>query len=606
MVFSSRTRTAVVSLLAALSTGLSAQDSRNRDLPHTKYRFKPSAPASRTGWEKRSEELKAQILTAAGLDPMPVKNPLNSRVFGRKLFGAVAVEKVLLETMPGFFLAGNLYRPAEQRQNLPAVLTPHGHWKHGRLEDIEEYSVPALGYNLARLGFVVFAYDMVGYNDTKQLPHNFGQLESESLWGFHPLAVQTWNSIRALDFVAALPGVDRSRIAVTGASGGGTQSFILSAIDERVAASIPVNMISAHFQGGCDCENAPGLRLGTNNMEIAALTAPRPMLMVAATKDWTEDTPRIEHPAVKAIYDLLGAGGQLEMLQIDAPHNYNRKSREAAYRFLWKRLVSETRPCELCTEEKLPISNLDELRLLKDGYLPENALSGDAFREQWKEEARANALTGDVSALSGRLITAMAAEWPDAVKMTDSNGNAALTREGVGDRVPARWTPADKKSAVLIVHSDGSEAAQTWWQTHHQTGDTSSLLMIDAFQTGRAVAPKNGGGGSHHLTFNRTDDAQRVQDILTSLRWLQSEGYKEIRLVGVKKAAVWALFAAAVSPVRVTLNARLNGFAGTDDDFVRDFFVPGIQRAGGLTAALRLIRLRGVKWGEPHVNQTEN
>ncbi|HEV2125356.1 MAG TPA: hypothetical protein VGW38_21610, partial [Chloroflexota bacterium] len=119
----------------------------------------------------------------------------------------------------------------------------------------------------------------------------------------------------------------------TGESGGATQTYLLAAVDDRVGYVAPVNMLSAHYAGGCVCENAPGLRLDLTNMEVVAAAAPRPMLIVAATGDWTVNTPRVEFPAVQAVYDLFNARDQLECVQIDAGHNYNQDSREAVYGF---------------------------------------------------------------------------------------------------------------------------------------------------------------------------------------------------------------------------------------------------------------------------------
>ena len=204
-----------------------------------------------------------------------------------------------------------------------------------RLENTDNYSAQRLCGNLARMGFVVFAYDMVGYNDTRQLPHEFGS-EREQLWGFNPLAVQTWDSVRVVDFLASLPDVDKNRIGVTGASGGGTQTFLLTAVDERIQAAVPVNMVSFIMQGGCVCENAPGLRVATNNVEIASLFAPKPMLVISATGDWTKNVPREEFPAIQSIYELFGKKQNVEVVQIDAEHNYNRQSREAMYAFFNK------------------------------------------------------------------------------------------------------------------------------------------------------------------------------------------------------------------------------------------------------------------------------
>ena len=171
------------------------------------------------------------------------------------------VSKVYFESLPGFFVTGNLYRPIGDGP-FPAVLSPHGHWANGRLENTAINSGPGRAIGLARQGFVVFTHDMIGYNDSRQLTHTFGG-RRENLWGLSLGGLQLWNSIRALDFLETLPYVRRDGFGVTGESGGGTQTFLLAAVDERVAVAAPVNMISLHMQGGCLCENLPGLRLDT-------------------------------------------------------------------------------------------------------------------------------------------------------------------------------------------------------------------------------------------------------------------------------------------------------------------------------------------------------
>ena len=330
----------ILLLASSLWAQVPSQDSRNTDVPNTDTHFRLPVYKTRAEWEARAARLRKQILFAAGLEPMPARNPLTPDIFGRIENIGYAIEKVLIQTLPGYYLGGNLYRPVGKKGKFPAVLTPHGHWIYGRLEHQPLCSIPARSINLARQGYVVFAYDMVGYNDTTQTPHAFGN-PREQLWSFGPLGLQLWNSLRSLDFLQSLPDVDGDKIAMTGESGGGTQTFLASAVDDRIRYSVPVNMISAIMQGGSPCENAPGLRLGTSNLEIGALMAPRPMLMIAATGDWTRNTPKEEYPALRSIYELYDKAAELEMIQIDAPHNYNQPSREAMYRFLGKRVLGD-------------------------------------------------------------------------------------------------------------------------------------------------------------------------------------------------------------------------------------------------------------------------
>src|ERR687898_464531 len=257
---------------------------------------------SRAAWNIRAAHIRELILASAGLLPMPDRTPLNSNVFGDIPRPDYIVSKVYFESLPGFFVTGNLYRPVGDGP-FPAILSPHGHWAYGRLENSATASIPGRAINLARQGFVVFTYDMIGYNDSRQVTHTFGG-PRENLWGLSLAGLHLWNSIRAIDFLETLPFVRRDAIGATGASGGGTQTFLLAAVDDRVRVAAPVNMISLHMQGGCLCENLPGLRLDTTNVEIASTIAPRPLLMVSATGDWTSNTLELEYPAVRSVYRL--------------------------------------------------------------------------------------------------------------------------------------------------------------------------------------------------------------------------------------------------------------------------------------------------------------
>ena len=217
--------------------GIPAQDIRNTVLAGNTH-YKMPVFATREAWLERAAFLRKQILASAGLLPMPEKRPLNAQVFGKLERDGYTVEKVLLETLPGFYLGGNLYRPRGRQGPFPGVVSPHGHWHYGRLENTALVSVPGRAISFARQGYVVFTYDMVGQNDTNQVPHDW--LDSrQDLWNIgSSMGIHLWNSIRATDFLTSLPDVDPNRIAATGASGGGTQTFFLMAVDERIKAPL--------------------------------------------------------------------------------------------------------------------------------------------------------------------------------------------------------------------------------------------------------------------------------------------------------------------------------------------------------------------------------
>jgi len=354
----------------ALPPGQVPQDVRLEKL-RTLDDYFPFTPVdSPQAWASRSEQLRRQVAVATGLWPEPTKTPLEAVVHGKVDRGDYTVEKVYFQSVPGHFVTGNLYRPVGRSGKHPAVLCPHGHWPNGRFHDhgpdevrrqiaigaerFEEsgrYLLQSRCVQLARMGCVVFHYDMEGYADSVQLEHRAGVRESMNTrenWGFFspqaelrlqsPMGLQTWNSVRALDFVLSLPEVDAQRVAVTGASGGGTQTFMLFAVDQRPAVSCPVVMVSTGMQGGCTCENADYLRIGAGNIDIAALAAPRPLVMVAAN-DWTKELMTKGYPDLKNLYKMIHADDRVQahaFLHFD--HNYNAVSRTAVYNFLNKHL----------------------------------------------------------------------------------------------------------------------------------------------------------------------------------------------------------------------------------------------------------------------------
>ncbi len=567
-------------LLGAALAQVPAQDSRNTETPGTNTHF--SMPAYRTlpEWEARKQKLRAQILFAAGLTPMPEKNPLKPVIFGRIERDGYTIEKVYLETLPGYYLCGNLYRPRGRSGKLPGMLTTHGHWDYGRLENQPLNSVPLRAIQLARLGFVTFSYDMVGYNDSVQTPHDFGS-PREQLWSFGPLGLQLWNSIRALDFLESLPDVDADRLAITGESGGGTQTFLLAAVEDRIKFAVPVNMISAIMQGGGLCENAPGLRFDAFNVEIGAMMAPRPMLMIAATGDWTKNTPQEEYPAIRSIYELYGQADHLEMVQIDAPHNYNLASREAMYTFFNKRIFGLPQAVK---ERSAHPEKPQDLLVWHGQSLPANALTYDQLVEQWIAAAKKQTdATRDPALLRDRLRLALATEWPDRVTSQRDGERVILSRAGKADRVSA-LRMGSETPAIVIVDPAGADAARQKPEVVNLTRAGRSVLLVTAFQTGDAVAPRNH-ADQHFLTFNRSDDASRVQDILTAFAYLKQEGAGDLRVIGLDSAAIWTALAAAVAPVHVTVD-------GTLPTSLDKFFVPGIERAGGLDAISRILASR--------------
>lgn len=328
----------------------------------------------RASWEKRAATIKQGIIDGMKLSQMPdMKSNFNERITNARQFDGYIVENIILESFPGFYVTGNLYRPAAGGKKYAAVLSPHGHLQDKRLKEDVQYRCAVL----ARMGAVVFAYDMVGHGDSKQVDsHNM------------PIAMllQTWNSKRVLDYLLSRPDVDPNRIGMTGGSGGGTQTFLLTAIDDRITASVPCVQVSAHFFGGCVCESGMPIHKTknhqTNNVEIAALCAPRPMLIISDGNDWTRNTPRVEYPYIQKVYALYDAEHKVESVHLAAEkHDYGYSKRAAMYNFFSHHLKLNTGAVTwtpTVNEDFVTILPPDELRVFTaENQIPANALKGD-------------------------------------------------------------------------------------------------------------------------------------------------------------------------------------------------------------------------------------
>ncbi|MBY0459747.1 MAG: hypothetical protein K2V38_20705, partial [Gemmataceae bacterium] len=303
----------------------------------------------------------------------------------------------------------------------PAVLFAHGHWADGRFHDAGEkaakasvdgggepdvdrgrFFMQALPATLARLGFVVFQYDMVGYADSTAIKHREGFTDAAAELRLQSqMGLQTWNSIRALDFLSGLPDVEAKRIGMTGASGGGTQTFLLAALDDRLACAFPAVMVSTGMQGGCVCENCSYLRVNTGNVEIAALFAPKPMAFSCAN-DWTKDFVRKGYPELEKLYDLYGKKDLVDAKEwLRYGHQYNVHAREFMYFWMRNHLMGN--------EEKVRESAFKPVP-------PKDLSVFDAEHPRPKDELNAKDLRAALSKASDAQLAKLAPKDAESLK----------------------------------------------------------------------------------------------------------------------------------------------------------------------------------------------
>ena len=317
-------------------------------------------------WDKRRSELREGFLKGAGLWPLPKQGPLRILRHSLRTHDGYTVENIAIETLPGFFCTGNLYRPQLKVSSGPGILCPHGHFKPlGRFRAEQQIRCA----HLARLGATVFSYSMVGWQDSQQTTHDDP----------HVLALQTWNSLKSLDFLSSLKGVDPQRIGVTGASGGGTQTLYLALLDDRVRASAPVVILYpwAAPEGCCKCEGGlPIMRdARTNCIEFSAAVAPRPQLIISVGLDQTADFPQVCFPSIRQAYAAFGATDNLGNVHLPKErHDFGSSKRAAVYRFFARHLDLPDRPEDL---SRIAIEEPAQMEIFNKSHpLPPGSLSG--------------------------------------------------------------------------------------------------------------------------------------------------------------------------------------------------------------------------------------
>ncbi len=654
--------------LASVSDSKVPKDVRLEPLKDLNGYFPMTVPKSIDEWEKRAQVVRNQIQVATGLYPLPTKTPVNVVVHGKIDRGDYTIEKVYFESMPGFYVTGNLYRPKGITKPVPAVLCPHGHWANGRFYDAGEEPtkkeiaagaelfpdsgrspLQARCVHLARMGCIVFHYDMLGNADSQQITaaivHGFAkqrpEMNTPENWGlFSPQAeshlqsimgLQTWNSIRSVDFVLSLPDVDANRIGVTGASGGGTQTMLLAALDDRIKASFPAVMVSTAMQGGCTCENCCLLRINTGNIEFAALFAPKPQAMTAAN-DWTKEMSTKGFPEIKQLYALYGKADEVALSDhTEFGHNYNAVSRKAMYELMNRAFALNAD----VNERDFTRSSIAEMSVWDaDHPAPEG---GEAFErkllKQWHADNQsqiAKHLPTDkasfqkfqgfmhtaLSSIFGRgfsdeLNTETDLEFDQAVKEERDEYfyfAGQVKKSTRGEVVPVImlhpknwnkqvviWTSESGKQIVAGADGQPSDAASKMLKAGFAVIGADLFMQGDFLDGGQPISKarkvaENRESAAYSFGYNYTLFAQRAQDIVSLVAFAKSHerSPSAVHLVALDKTGPIAVAARALCGNNIA-RAAMNTYGfrfGQVTDYLSVDFVPGAAKYGDLDGLL--------------------
>ncbi len=628
------------------------------------FPFHADGPISPATWPARKKDIRERILLASGLFPLPTKTPLNAVIHGRVERDDYTVDRVFFESFPGHFVTGNLYRPRNPPQNgrMPGILSPHGHWPDGRFMDNgpgtektnQQLAIGAERWEsgarsplharcvqLARMGCAVFFYDMLGYADSIQISeHRSGRRpdlngrESGTYGLYSPMAdlrlesnfgLQTWNSIRALDFLLSIPGVDSTRVGITGESGGGTQTLMLAAIDDRLTVAFPCVMTSTAMQGGCTCENACYLRINQGNIDIAAAFAPKPMGMTAAN-DWTKELETKGFPDLKMVWTKLGKPENvMATFNTHWQHNYNHVSRTTMYGFMnrhFKLGLSEPvleREFVVPTKEEITVWNAAHP---KPAGAKVGAPHEKALLKHWSDDSdRLVHGRDDVLARAWEIMIGRPMPRSDEISFDDAQRDKRDTymlQQGA-----VRLTKHSEEIPYALLQPKDANGTIALWLTGRGLGSllngsvptTAAQKLLDAgvtiacpilYLTGATEQPMNPvkskdasrnewrWSACYTYGYNPSLVVHRIRDAMAAVAALLKAGEdaepRKVVLMGTDGAGVVAAAAMAMTKKGIdgsVIDTEGFRFASLDDQW-HPMFVPGAVKYGDVPGLLRL------------------
>ena len=283
--------------------------------------------SDKSAWEARKDTLKKEVRMRLEIDKLlPLCSNEPPKYSKIRKFDGYTVQNFRLKTVNGHTVCGSIYSPITKGKH-PLIICPNGHFANGRYGEVQQLRLGTL----ARMGAICVDYDLWGWGQSAD------EVGKEAHQTAEAHIMQAINGIRILDWMICRKDVDTKRIGVNGGSGGGTQTVLLTVLDDRYTACNPVVSMSSWFDGGCPCESGMPIQLsggGTCNAELAAMFAPRPMMIVSDGGDWTSTTPELEYPYLQKIYNFYDAKQNISNIHLpNERHDFGPNKRNAVYKF---------------------------------------------------------------------------------------------------------------------------------------------------------------------------------------------------------------------------------------------------------------------------------
>lgn len=283
--------------------------------------------SDKSAWEARKDTLKKEVRMRLEIDKLlPLCSNEPPKYSKIRKFDGYTVQNFRLKTVNGHTVCGSIYSPITKGKH-PLIICPNGHFANGRYGEVQQLRLGTL----ARMGAICVDYDLWGWGQSAD------EVGKEAHQTAEAHIMQAINGIRILDWMICRKDVDTKKIGVNGGSGGGTQTVLLTVLDDRYTACNPVVSMSSWFDGGCPCESGMPIQLsggGTCNAELAAMFAPRPMMIVSDGGDWTSTTPELEYPYLQKIYNFYDAKQNISNIHLpNERHDFGPNKRNAVYNF---------------------------------------------------------------------------------------------------------------------------------------------------------------------------------------------------------------------------------------------------------------------------------